>query len=365
MKDVEKLSKSIGERPAGSEAGVSAVEYIADQFSAARFGVLRTNFTFETNPNRPATITVGGATIDAITAGGSKDGAVTGAAAPLPIGVVAGGLTGKVAVTVRGGASFQEKYDTAWASGAVALVIVNSDSGTVTANLGETAAFPVVTVAGAAQAQVEAAAANGSPLTVTVSAPETDTGTNITARSRSAHACTYIVVANFDSVPNSPGANDNASGVAVMLELARQFDQISPLPDICFIALDARFSGGQGVRRYLEALTATGRPASVISISKVGAGGDLTMYGELTLKNKLSGFAKSLGVSLNDGGLTPPAATDGDEFRAAGISTVEVSRVGGQVGREDTFDRIDSGKLAQAGRLVGQIAVTIGATTGP
>ena len=46
---------------------------------------------------------------------------------------------------------------------------------------------------------------------------------NIEAERRARHRADSVLVigAHYDSVANSPGANDNASGVAVMLELAR------------------------------------------------------------------------------------------------------------------------------------------------
>jgi Zn-dependent M28 family amino/carboxypeptidase len=48
---------------------------------------------------------------------------------------------------------------------------------------------------------------------------------NIEAERRGSHQPDRIVVigAHYDSIADSPGANDNASGVAVMLELARTY----------------------------------------------------------------------------------------------------------------------------------------------
>ena len=51
---------------------------------------------------------------------------------------------------------------------------------------------------------------------------EGETYENIIARKRGVRSSGRIIVgAHFDSVPGSPGADDNASGVAVLLELAR------------------------------------------------------------------------------------------------------------------------------------------------
>ena len=38
----------------------------------------------------------------------------------------------------------------------------------------------------------------------------------------------YVIGAHFDSVRDTPGADDNASGVAGMLEIARVFQQLLP-----------------------------------------------------------------------------------------------------------------------------------------
>jgi len=45
-----------------------------------------------------------------------------------------------------------------------------------------------------------------------------------------------IVGAHYDSVEDSPGANDNASGVAALLELARLFSGTTPLRTLRFVA---------------------------------------------------------------------------------------------------------------------------------
>ena len=45
-----------------------------------------------------------------------------------------------------------------------------------------------------------------------------------------------IVGAHYDSVEGSPGANDNASGVAALLELARLFSGTTPLRTLRFVA---------------------------------------------------------------------------------------------------------------------------------
>jgi Zn-dependent M28 family amino/carboxypeptidase len=45
-----------------------------------------------------------------------------------------------------------------------------------------------------------------------------------------------VIGAHYDSVPGTPGADDNASGVAVLLEIARHFKDLKPERTIRFVA---------------------------------------------------------------------------------------------------------------------------------
>ena len=58
-----------------------------------------------------------------------------------------------------------------------------------------------------------------------------------------------MVAAHFDSVPNCPGADDNASGVAVMLEVARLLSRLK-LP-VGFIAFNAEEDGMLGSQDFV------------------------------------------------------------------------------------------------------------------
>jgi Zn-dependent M28 family amino/carboxypeptidase len=72
-----------------------------------------------------------------------------------------------------------------------------------------------------------------------------------------------IVLAHYDTVASSPGADDNASGVAVMLELARVLSPLSFERSILFIGVNLEENGGedeQGMgRRGSRALAAYAR----------------------------------------------------------------------------------------------------------
>lgn len=68
-----------------------------------------------------------------------------------------------------------------------------------------------------------------------------------------------LIAAHFDSVPTSPGADDNASGLAVALELAHYFATHPCHHPLRFVAFDLE-EYGVGSRAYVQDLQAQGEP---------------------------------------------------------------------------------------------------------
>lgn len=81
-----------------------------------------------------------------------------------------------------------------------------------------------------------------------------------------------IIVGHFDSVRQGPGGNDNASGVAVVLEAARICSRYSFTHTIRFLAVGAEEIGLVGSYRYAGAAKAQGR--NIISV----VNGDMLGY---------------------------------------------------------------------------------------
>ncbi|NEP58795.1 MAG: M20/M25/M40 family metallo-hydrolase [Symploca sp. SIO2G7] len=63
-----------------------------------------------------------------------------------------------------------------------------------------------------------------------------------------------VIGAHYDTVPGCPGADDNATGVAVLLELARQFSQQPPRRPLHLVAFDLEEYGLVGSRAYVHTL---------------------------------------------------------------------------------------------------------------
>ena len=94
--------------------------------------------------------------------------------------------------------------------------------------------------------------------------------------------CLKIVMAHTDSVPAGPGAVDNASGVGVVVALARRLDQIRPPCDVWLAATGAEERPYTGQADHLGALRlvkhvrqeqSARRLRYALSVDMVGRGG--------------------------------------------------------------------------------------------
>lgn len=105
---------------------------------------------------------------------------------------------------------------------------------------------------------------------------------NVAAERRGGALSDEIVVvgAHYDSVAGSPGANDNATGVAALLELARAFATRSPARTVRFVAFaneEPPFfqTDDMGSLHYARRAKARGeRVVAMLSIETIGAYSD-------------------------------------------------------------------------------------------
>ena len=66
---------------------------------------------------------------------------------------------------------------------------------------------------------------------------------NVIALPRNASGPIVLIGAHYDSVPETPGADDNASGIASMLSAARAFARLTPAPAVGFVAWNGEEDG--------------------------------------------------------------------------------------------------------------------------
>ena len=192
------------------------------------------------------------------------------------------------------------------------------------------------------------------------------TATNVIAMKPGAPGYgTLYVGAHYDTVyrptPDWPigGANDNASGVAVLLEAARVLAGESFSPTLVLLAFSAEEMGLLGSAHYVaqlpvqDVLTADG----MINLDCVGLGSNLGLF----LRRPIDlPFAQGLGVTADITGVNIDAMSDHVPFAGAGIPAVFFNMTAGTGPAcgpwyhqpADTVDTLEIAAIGRSGSAV-------------
>ncbi|WP_343601212.1 M28 family metallopeptidase [Mycobacterium sp.] len=166
-------------------------------------------------------------------------------------------VSGAVVLVDRGTCPFSQKEEVAAQRGARAMIVADSVvEDKMGGTLGENfdAKIPVVSVTKAAGAALRD---KPGPATVKLNAQTRQIhARNVIAQTRTGSTADVVAIgAHLDSVPEGPGINDNGSGVAALLETARQLGsspQVHNAVRFCFWG--AEELGLIGSRKYIGSL---------------------------------------------------------------------------------------------------------------
>jgi Zn-dependent M28 family amino/carboxypeptidase len=269
-------------------------------------------------------------------------------------GIAGQDLTGKVAVADRGSVRFGDKLDNVRAAGAAALVVVNNAPGSFSGVLGKIVEIPAVGVRQDAGDRVRDAARAGLALTVTVPAGTGGQGANVIARPRPEARCDILVGGHYDTVPAAPGANDNASGTANVIELARAFAAAGPRDGLCFAAFSGEESGLHGSRALAERLQSDGAlPRYMVNLDVTGGGTGIEVIGSPEPSRVALDAAGRLNIPAGATRLPENFGSDHQSFERLGVPVVYLSSgdFSAMHTPDDTADRIDPATLDRIGDL--------------
>lgn len=177
-----------------------------------------------------------------------------------------------------------------------------------------------------------------------------------------------LLTAHYDGVGDhpglrQPGASDNASGVAVVLEAARILPPVLPA-GLSVALLDGEEIGALGSAHHAGRLAPAGGAPSVINVDGAGrldraaaveAGGPAT--GLLAV---LDQAGRHTGLPLT----ASPVASDNRRYAAAGLAAVGIGAgMGGYHSPADSPDRVDPATLVAVCRFVVASAWLAGASS--
>lgn len=384
--DIKALSKT--PRVAGTDQESKAVKYIKNQFESFGYETELQDFDFEKyfQPTDVA-FTVGDSGIPAIALDYTANGDFTGELVYVGLGkpedVENVDLTGKIALIRRGDITFAEKLANAVEKGAKAAVIFNrqgtgDDDAPFAGTLGgaENGLAPVVGISYNDGMELVAKLEAGEPVTgnVKVEGAETRTVTSYnviatkpaTAKGKDTNEI-VVIGAHHDTVEDTPGANDDASGTATTLELARVLAKMPTDTELRFVAFGAEEDGLIGSYEYVDSLSEDerNRTVAMFQLDMIGSrdAGDLIMYtvdGEPNNVTEYGGeAAKRLSWDVSYG---QESRSDHVPFYEAGIPAALFIHNPAEPWYhtpEDSIDKISKDKLEQVASIVGAAVYNI------
>lgn len=366
------LSKQIGPRPAGTPAFARTVEYVADQLTQLGYTVERETFPFrffdETHP--PTLAVIGPRETDlhpltlvysAPTPPEGVEGVVEPAGLARAEDLRGKRLDGHVALIARGELLLREKVANAASAGAIAAIIYNDKPGPVQlGTLLQESKIPAVFIPlDEGQRLLEGVRAGPVRVKLIVSTVVGQrTAQNVIGIKPGTKTPNEIVVvgAHADSVKVSPGANDNGSGVAAVLETARLLAHVPTARTIHFIAFGAEEDGLIGSHFYILSRAQT--VVGMVNMDMVGKGAGLLVGNEgsdVSAVDLAERIARRLGLQVRRFKL---GQSDHVSFEQAGVPAVFITTGDDDAIHTpgDVVDRLDPTFVATAATLAASVA---------
>jgi Iap family predicted aminopeptidase len=367
IEHIRVLSVDIGTRIAGSEDERLAVDYIREQLEASGYTVDVDEFSYAGNRFAISRVIAGETAFEGFALQGSGSGTASGTAVFIGLGDEDGidgrSLEGAVAIADRGVIPFRIKYLNARDAGAVALVVINDEPRSlINGRLDAFASLPVVGVDQQTGDALRLAAESGLDLEVTANTGDAGQALNVLARADATVPCLLLVGGHHDTVPSAPGANDNASGVAHVLELARAAAADGLDPGLCFATFGAEESGLYGSKEMVRQLQGQdGLPPTMINLDVTGTGPDAEAIGTPSLVATAIEVARRLQVPARATILPPQSGSDHTSFEQAGAEVILLSSGDYSMIHtpRDTFDAIEPDELERVGKLAHAVMVAL------
>ena len=356
------LVEELGPRESATDEELEAAEHLASTLENLGYAVELQSFTvqqlsrelsvLEVNAPQPRTFDLN---LLAQTATGEVSGTLVSVGLAGDGDFPEGGVEGQIVVVRRGLITFEEKVTRAAESGAAAVVIYNNLPGNFQGRLSSPASIPAVSISRDDGQQIEELLLAGEVEATVSVIEELLPSRNVIAELTGPGDVVVILGGHYDTVADIVGANDNASGTAVLLTLAGQLAGEDLPFTVRFIAFGSEELGLRGSRHYVASLTGTqlDRIRAMFNFDALGSGESLAILGtnELTGLAEAQGDAQDINVSV----IAPlqGATSDHQSFADAGIPVLmfvsdDFSRLHTP---EDTLQFVEPSLLGDASAL--------------
>jgi aminopeptidase YwaD len=356
------ISLSVGPRSSATEQEEIAANAIADRLRKLGYEVTIQEFSVGTQQGRSSELSLISPTeltVPTLPLAGSPTSTVQGKVVAVPSNGAPEDfppqVSGAIALIQRGTLLFKDKVANATAAGAIGVIIYNNEAGTFLGGADSNLSIPTVTIS-QNEGQKLIAALEGSEVEAKlgVGALSDATSRNVIAKPPGAQ-CQTISGGHYDSVPQAPGASDNATGTSTVLEIAAILMNRGEAGNNCFVLFGAEELGLLGSRYYVSALTQEekDRIKAMINYDMVGVGDDTWwLVGSQDLQQRLGALAASMNIDTIPSTLVG-TTSDQASFLDAGIPAILLHRWEDPLLHtpQDVSDRVRPELLEQAARM--------------
>lgn len=325
LQHIEAFSVDIGSRLAGSPEEAEAAAYAREQFESWGYRVEVQPFSAsDARVVRFADLDVEEPEergLAAIAFGGSGLGEVSGPLVEAGTGReedFSAEVAGAIVLIQRQDVFFTDMERRARQAGAAGVIVANKEPRLFRGTVEPAGELPI---AGVSQDDGEALRTllAAGPAEVRLSVPSEVRGSNVFARPPSGR-CRTLTGGHYDTVPWADSATDNASGSAVVLELAR-VTAAAGLTEHCFMLFGAEEEGLVGSRHFVSQLSEQERAdlEAVITYDVVAGDTELVAIGDDGLVQQAVALGQAAGQSVRVSMLPEGASSDFASFLDAGL----------------------------------------------
>jgi aminopeptidase YwaD len=352
----------IGIRAGGTDGEKRAANYIRDElakygyeaslqpFPIQVFVDVKTSIELLSPQQRPVEATALGASTS-----GTVEGGLVAAGRGFPQEFPSG-TAGSVVLIERGDIAFSEKVANATTAGAAGVIIYNNESGSFAGQLTGESRIPAAAVSREdGQALLDLVNAGTTTVRLTVETrTDTKDSQNVVAKPPGKQ-CRLVIGGHYDSVPAGPGANDNASGTATAIEMARAMAADGTLDPVCFVLFGSEELGLLGSAAYVRSLSPDDTAAikAMLNFDMLAVGDAWPLSGSQAVVNVAAQEAERLSIPHSIDTRFATGGSDHANFINDGIPAMIFNCFcdANYHSAGDRFEFVSEERLAQAGAL--------------
>ena len=356
---LQRLTEEMSPRESATAEEEAAADYLRQELESLGYEVQLQPFTFERMAPERALRLPDGETLIGIPLRMSGLGTVSGPLVHVGLAkdedIPGEGLTGRIALIQRGEITFEEKVTRVAGAGASAAVIYNNVPRLFSGVMESQADIPAISLSQEdGERLLEMMSAGALDVTVSLET-KTYSSRNVIAELPGDPGSDRVLVvgAHYDTTPNTQGANDNGSGVASLMSVARELAEGPPLPfRLRFLLFGAEEVGLFGSRHYVDSLVQDEIDSIVamINIDVPGSGHSLEVIGDTTLAGEAVRYAREHGFLIRREQSLDGASSDHAPFREAGVPVLfvladDLSRINSP---RDNIEFINPSRMGEA-----------------